>query len=202
MSEQATEHVSLVERIERSAATIAALASLADPIEAAAAAITASLTGGGTVYTCGNGGSAAEAIHLAEELIGNYKDRSRPPQRGVSLCTDAAALTCIANDFGFDQVFARQCEALLTERDVLVALSTSGNSPNVVNALAVARAKGATTIGLLGRGGGEATAHCDHAIVVPGEESAHAQEAHLVIVHLFCEAVEAHASGPRITEGG
>ena len=144
----------------------------------------------GAVYTCGNGGSAAEAMHLAEELIGRYAGSDRPPLPAVCLNADATALTCIANDFGYDAVFARQCAALLTERDVLVVLSTSGNSPNVVNAAEAARQRGATVIGLLGKGGGACAEACDHVLVVDSDDSAHVQEAHLVIVHLICEAIE------------
>src|SRR5436190_17721528 len=143
------------------------------------------LTGGGTLYTCGNGGSAAQALHLAEEFVGRYRS-DRPPLRAVCLNADPTALTCIANDFGFDQVFARQCEALLTERDVLAVLSTSGKSPNIVSALRIARKKHCATIGLLGRDGGECLALCDRSIVIVADDSAHIQEAHQVVLHLIC----------------
>jgi D-sedoheptulose 7-phosphate isomerase len=176
--------------VAASAAAVGGLAALVPEIHGAAAALADALAAGGTVYTCGNGGSAAEALHLAEELVGNYKATERGPRRAVCLNADATALTCIANDFGFDRVFARQVEALVGAGDVLVVLSTSGNSANVNAALDAARANGATTVGLLGRGGGAALPRCDHAVVVPGDDSAHVQEAHLVIVHLFCEAIE------------
>jgi D-sedoheptulose 7-phosphate isomerase len=153
------------------------------------------LSAGGTIYTCGNGGSAAEAMHLAEELIGRYRGGDRPAQRAMCLNADATAMTCIANDFGYDHVFSRQVEAMASAGDVLVALSTSGNSPNIVRALRAARENGAITIGLLGRGGGAALPHCDHAIIVAGEDSAHIQEGHLVVVHLICEAVERASVG-------
>jgi D-sedoheptulose 7-phosphate isomerase len=148
-----------------------------------------SLARGGTLYTCGNGGSAAQAMHLAEELIGRYRS-SRPPFRAICLNADPTALTCIANDFGFEQVFARQCEALLSERDVLIAFSTSGNSENVMAALRAARSRRATAIGLLGRDGGRCAELCDHALIVPAHDSAHVQEAHQVALHLLCEAME------------
>ena len=166
-----------------------------EAIVAAAGAIVDRLQGGGTLYTCGNGGSAAEAMHLAEELIGRYGGRDRPPQRAICLNADATALTCIANDFGFDEIFARQCRALLTGRDALVVMSTSGESENIVRALQAARERGALTIGLLGREGGRCRPLCDHAIIVDGDDAARIQEAHLVIAHLFCEAVEQAAAG-------
>lgn len=183
------------QRLEGSRAAISSLEGQVEAIAGAAQAILDRLGRGGTLYTCGNGGSAAEAMHLAEELIGRYGGGDRPPQRAVCLNADATALTCIANDFGFEEVFARQCRALLTGRDVLAVMSTSGDSENIVKALQAARGKGALTIGLLGRGGGACAALCDHAIVVDGDDSAHIQEAHLVIIHLFCEAFEAGGAG-------
>ncbi len=180
----------LERRIEGSIRAVGGLAQRAAGIHAAGVAIATCLKSGGTIYTCGNGGSAAEAMHLAEELIGRYRKGDRPACRAICLNADATALTCIANDFGYEQVFSRQCEALLTGRDVLVALSTSGDSANVVGALRVARARETTTIGLLGRTGGRCREHCDHAILVDADDSAHVQEAHLVVIHLVCEMLE------------
>ena len=177
------------QRLDGTAGAIAALRDQLTAIAAAAAAVVDRVTGGGTLYTCGNGGSAPQAMHLAEELIGRYR-ADRKPWPAVCLAADPGILTCIANDFGYEHVFARQCAALLTERDVLVAFSTSGRSPNIERALQVARATGATTIGLLGGDGGPCPALCDHAIVIAGADSAHIQEAHLVVVHLICEAME------------
>lgn len=153
------------------------------------AAVAALVSRGGLVATCGNGGSAAEALHLAEELVGRYRS-SRRPVRAVCLAADPTALTCIANDFGFEQVFARQAEALLAPGDALVVFSTSGRSPNVVHALHAARRRGASTFGLLGGDGGACAALCDRALVVPMTDSAFVQEAHQVVMHLCCEAVE------------
>ncbi len=185
------------QRIEGSLAAIASLRQELDELAAIAAALTKCLQANGTIYTAGNGGSAAEALHLAEELIGRYRS-NRSPLRAICLNADPTALTCIANDFGFDRVFARQCQSLLLPQDVLVVLSTSGNSPNIIEALKIARAKGATTIGLLGRDGGACRALCDYAIVVAasasGGDSAHIQEAHQVVIHLLCEALEANAN--------
>ncbi len=177
------------QRLDGTAGAIAALRDQLAAVAAAAGAVVERLTAGGTLYTCGNGGSATQAMHLAEELIGRYS-ADRKPWPAVCLAADPGILTCIANDFGYEHVFARQCAALLTERDVLVAFSTSGRSPNVERALEVARATGAATIGLLGGDGGACPALCDHAIVIAGADSAHVQEAHLVVVHLICEAME------------
>jgi D-sedoheptulose 7-phosphate isomerase len=182
----------LAARLDASIAAIGALRGQLDAITAVADAVVATLRSGGTVYTCGNGGSAAQALHLAEELIGRYRS-DRPPQRAVCLNADPTALTCIANDYGFEEVFARQCTALLGAGDALVVLSTSGKSANLVRALHVARARGAAAIGLLGRGGGECLALCDHALVAPGADSAPIQEAHQVVIHLVCEALEGPA---------
>ncbi len=179
-------------RLERSARVISDLAAQADRIESVARFIAETLRNDGTLYTCGNGGSAAEALHLAEELIGRYK-RDRAPKRAVCLNADPTALTCIANDFGYDHVFARQAQALCRPGDALVAFSTSGNSPNIVEALNAARHNKCTTIGLLGKSGGPALAHCDHSIVVNSNDTESIQEAHQVILHLILEAVEAIA---------
>jgi len=148
-----------------------------------------SLKAGGTVYTAGNGGSAAQALHLAEELIGRYRG-NRPPLRAMCLNADPTALTCITNDFGFEQVFARQCEAMMSPGDVLVVLSTSGQSPNIVNALKIAGDRGGSCLGLLGNSGGEAAPLCDRSIVIASADSATIQDAHQVAVHLLCEAIE------------
>lgn len=167
-----------------------------EPIVPAAAALAAQLRetilAGGTVLTCGNGGSAAEAMHLAEELVGCYRDRTRPARAAVCLNADPTALTCIANDLGYDEVFARGVDALGRAGDLLVVLSTSGNSPNVVRALERARERGVVTAGLLGKGGGDAAALCEHPVVVPHDDAGHVQEVHLALVHVLCEAVESH----------
>ncbi len=179
----------ITDRIAGSVAAIEGLRGHAQRIAEIATAVATSLESGGTLYTAGNGGSAAQALHLAEELTGRYR-ADRPPLAAVCLAADAAALTCIANDFGFEEVFARQCTALLKKRDVLLVLSTSGDSPNVVRALEVARVRRAVTIGLLGRSGGRSAALCDHCLIVDSTDAAHIQEAHQVVVHLICEIVE------------
>ena len=122
-------------------------------IERAGELLVQSLSKGGIIAWCGNGGSAADAQHLAAELIGRFK-KERGPLASIALTTDTSILTCVGNDYGYDQVFSRQVQGLLSSKDILVAISTSGNSPNVLEAVRVARAKGITTIGLLGRQGG------------------------------------------------
>jgi D-sedoheptulose 7-phosphate isomerase len=179
----------LTHRIDGSVRAVQSLRDQVQTIAVIAKSIKKSLNAGGTLYTCGNGGSAAQALHLAEELIGRYRS-DRPPLRAVCLNADPTALTCIANDFGFEQVFARQCEALVGQGDVLAAFSTSGNSLNVINALKIARHKGCLTIGLLGNDGGACAALCDHALIVDGHDSAHIQEVHQVVLHLVCELME------------
>lgn len=179
----------------RCAGSIAAIEFLRDNAEQIAPtidAIVATIAAGGMLATCGNGGSAAEALHLSEELVGRYRS-SRRPMASLCLNADPTALTCIANDFGFEQVFARQVAALLRRGDALVAFSTSGRSPNILRALEAGKRVGATTVGFLGGDGGPAKALCDFAVVIPTADSAHAQEAHQVLLHLLCEALEVHS---------
>ena len=152
-------------------------------------AVVDGLSAGGQVLTAGNGGSAADAQHLAEELIGRYR-APRPPLAAICLVADGPALTCIANDYGFDDIFSRQVEALGRPGDLLIVFSTSGLSANINRALRMARSKGMRTIGLLGRTGGEALALCDLAWVVPHEDTARIQEIHGLLLHCICEAVE------------
>ena len=192
MSQHVTEMVQ--RRLEGSLSAIGWLRDHAAEVGAFVEAMRSVLARGGLLATCGNGGSAAEALHLAEELVGRYRS-SRRPLRAVCLAADPTALTCIANDFGFDQIFARQVDALLGPGDALVVFSTSGRSPNVVQALEVARRRGAGTFGLLGGEGGACRPLCDHALVVPLSDSAFVQEAHQVVMHLCCEAVEGLATG-------
>jgi D-sedoheptulose 7-phosphate isomerase len=195
-----TQPDAIQDRIDGSVAAITALRDQAGRIRDLAQAVLDRLRAGGTLYTAGNGGSAAQALHLAEELIGRYRD-DRPPLRAVCLNADPSAITCIANDYGYAHVFSRQCEALLGEHDALLVLSTSGNSDNVVAALQVARRRGALAIGLLGNAGGRCAELCDHAIIVPGRDSAHVQEAHQVVVHLICEVIEGEGRRDEGTKG-
>lgn len=143
------------------------------------------------VLVCGNGGSAADAQHLAAELCGRF-GKERRALAGIALTTDTSALTAIANDYGFDRVFARQVEALGRPGDLLIGISTSGNSPNVIVAVEEAKQLGIRTIGLLGRDGGKLRTLVDDAIIVPCPITARIQEVHQMIYHFWCEAIEAH----------
>ncbi len=179
----------ILRRLDGSMAAIGSLRDQVERIDAVGAAVIDRLNRGGTLYTAGNGGSAAQALHLAEELIGRYRG-NRPALRAVCLNADPTAMSCIANDFGYERVFARQCEALLSVDDVLLVLSTSGKSPNLVEALKVAREGGTLTVGLLGSTGGLCGPLCDHEITIETTDSAFVQEAHQVVVHLLCEMIE------------
>jgi D-sedoheptulose 7-phosphate isomerase len=158
-------------------------------VEAAARAMAASLQAGGKVLFFGNGGSAADAQHLAAELV-NRMGAERPAIAAIALTTDTSILTSIANDSTYDRVFARQVEALGRRGDVAYALSTSGDSPSVLEGLRTARERGLVTIALLGREGGEARSLADHALVVPSRSTARIQEVHALAGHLICETVE------------
>lgn len=166
------------------------VSTLVSPLEQAAGAVIAALKVGGTVYWCGNGGSAADAQHLCAELVGRFR-RERRALGAVALSTDTSVLTCIANDYSFDDVFSRQVEALGRTGDVLIGISTSGNSANVRKAIEQARAQRMFTIGLLGRDGGQIAPCCDLALVVPGSETARIQEMHILLGHILCDIVEA-----------
>jgi D-sedoheptulose 7-phosphate isomerase len=141
----------------------------------------------------GNGGSAADAQHMAGELIGRLC-RNRMALPAIALTTDTSVLTCLGNDYGFDQVFARQIEALVQPGDVVLAISTSGESENIIQGILKAKEKGALTLGLLGKGGGKAIKLLDKALVVPSDDTQRVQEAHLVIEHILCELIDSHFS--------
>jgi D-sedoheptulose 7-phosphate isomerase len=143
----------------------------------------------GTVFWCGNGGSAAESSHLAVELIGRFKN-NRKSLPSISLNADSSAITCIANDFGYEEIFARQLEGLGKKGDVLIVLSTSGESENILRVLRKAKDMDITSIALLGKGGGRATSISDLAIVINSDETARIQEMHLLLGHTFCEYAE------------
>jgi D-sedoheptulose 7-phosphate isomerase len=145
---------------------------------------------GGRVYTFGNGGSSADAAHFAEELVGRY-ERERRPLAAQSLSIDASALTCIANDYSYDEVFERQVRGFVREHDVVIGFSTSGRSPNVVRGLAAARELGATTVLFTGGNGGDA----ELVLAVPSESTARIQEMHVLLLHLILEEVDRWAAG-------
>jgi D-inositol-3-phosphate glycosyltransferase len=166
---------------------------LPDAVLNAVEAIAASLSSGRTVLLCGNGGSAAEAQHLAAELVGRFRRPGRPPLPAIALTTDTSVITAWANDASFDDVFARQVRALGRRGDVLVGLSTSGRSRNVVEAFHEARSRGITTVGLLGGDGGDLRSLCDVPILVPVADGQRVQEVHLLLVHVLSELIEERA---------
>src|SRR6476660_2584389 len=167
----------------------AALASLQPSCEAASDAIISAIGRGGKILAFGNGGSATQANHLVEELIGRYKE-TRRPLPAVSLVGDSGVITCIANDFGYGALFERQVEALAQRGDAVVGITTSGRSENVLRGLKVAKEKGAITIALCGKQGlKDVTA--DHVVAVPSDEGAYIQEVHLMLLHVWCTAIDA-----------
>lgn len=180
---------SIEQSLRESAETIQGLRGQVDRIAGVGAVIVAALKRGRKVLTAGNGGSAAEALHLAEELTGRFK-ADRPSLPGVALVADTTALTCIGNDYGFDFIFSRQIEGLGVEGDVLVLFSTSGNAENLRRALDAAHARRIVTVCLLGRKGGRLAGRGCHEIIVPCEETARIQEAHQVLLHIVLEMVE------------
>ena len=161
----------------------------ADAIAVIADRYEATLRGGGTLFFAGNGGSAADAQHVATEYVVRYQT-NRPAMRAVALTTDTSLLTACANDMGFEEVFARQVEALAEPGDLLVLHSTSGESPNVIRAAQAAKARGVGVVALLGRSGGQLKDIADLVLVVPATETARIQELHLAIEHVICDLVE------------
>jgi|YelNatPaOPRAMG01_1025707.scaffolds.fasta_scaffold79695_1 D-sedoheptulose 7-phosphate isomerase len=186
----------LVERSFRESTALKArvVEEQAEAIAAMARALAEALGRGGKVLLCGNGGSAADAQHLAAELVNRFQ-RERPALPAIALTTDTSVLTATANDRAFDQVFSRQVEALGRPGDVLLLLSTSGRSPNLHRAARAARDRGLTVLGLLGGDGGGLDACCDLALVVPSSNPPRVQEVHILIGHILCEAVEASLFG-------
>ena len=162
---------------------------LGEAIDRLGSRVEETLERGGTLMFCGNGGSAADAQHLAAEYVVRFR-RERRPLRAIALTTDSSVLTAGANDFSFDDVFARQVEALGRKGDLLILHSTSGESENLIRAAAAARAADIETIALLAKGGGRLLDQVDHALVVPTESTAHAQEIHLAIGHSICDRVD------------
>lgn len=187
MSQSATDRVR--EALLETSRNFAAFATQADRIEAAARLMIEGLKGGGKVLFCGNGGSAADSQHLAAELTGRYL-QDREPLAAVSLTVDTSALTAIANDYSYDEVFSRQVRGLGRAGDVLVGISTSGNSRNVVAALEAARALGMRTVGLTGAAGGRMKELCDVCLCVPSTDTPRIQEMHIAAGHMLCELVE------------
>lgn len=162
---------------------------LSAPIAQSAAILVDAFSVGNKVLVMGNGGSAADAQHFAAELVGRFM-MERRAMPAIALTTNTSILTAIGNDYGFDRVFSRQVEALAQPGDVVVGISTSGNSPNVAVALEAARARGCRTIGLLGKGGGTIAEVVDIPLIVPGAATPRIQEGHITIIHIICDLVE------------
>ena len=167
----------------------AVINSMEDDIEKASKMVVDTLKNGNKILLCGNGGSAADAQHIAAELTGRYKTERRG-LAGIALTTDTSALTAIGNDYGYDRIFDRQVEALAREGDLLIGISTSGNSQNVINAFKVAKELGCLTIGLSGRDGGKFNDVCKLNVVVPSDNTPRIQEMHILIGHTICQIVD------------
>jgi D-sedoheptulose 7-phosphate isomerase len=151
------------------------------------------LKSGKKILIAGNGGSADQSQHFAAELIGRY-ERNRAPQKAISLVADIATLTSLSNDFGFNQVFAKQIEALGESGDIFLAISTSGNSENILEALKVAKKLGLKCIGLAGKDGGRMKELCDEIVVIPSDKTPLIQEAHLSVLHVWADIIESSIS--------
>lgn len=192
---------------ERSIAVVGrAIDELDDAIADGAARMIRCLDADGRILACGNGGSASDALHFSAELLNRYRD-DRRPLPAIALNADVATLTAIANDFSYDDVFAKQVAALARPGDILLAITTSGRSPNVLRAIEAAHARGATTVLLTGRDGGACAARLaddDLLLCVPDAVTAHIQEAHGLIIHCLCALIEAHflVPTPKVTEQG
>jgi D-sedoheptulose 7-phosphate isomerase len=186
-------------QLEEHQAVVAAAAVLLPSVDELAELIIAAVKGDGRLITFGNGGSAADAQHFAGELVGRYRS-TRRPLPAIALSTDPSVLTSIGNDFGFDDLFARQVEAHARPGDVVVGITTSGRSENVVRGLRAARRQGATAVALTGAGGGPAAEAADLAIRVPSVNTARVQETCVLFIHLICERIDAWVR--REGEGG
>jgi D-sedoheptulose 7-phosphate isomerase len=179
----------IASRFRETARNYERLVAEAPRIEAASTALCGCIRDGGKVMFCGNGGSASDAQHFAAELTGRFL-HDRTPLPGLALVCNASAMTAIANDYGYEATFERQVRALGRQGDALVGISTSGNSPNVVNALRAARELGMLTIALTGEREGAVDAHADHRLKVPSTETPRIQEMHLAVGHMLCELIE------------
>lgn len=174
------EHLSVIEKVRTYCIS---------DIEKIASLCKKAILEGRTIFLCGNGGSAADSQHLAAEFVGRFV-KERQGLSAVALTTDTSILTAVGNDYGYDQVFARQVEALMRPGDVLIGLSASGNSPNVIKAVLQAKKMGAATIGMSGGNGGKLAGCCDVCLNVPDKVTARIQEAHILIGHIVCEIID------------
>jgi D-sedoheptulose 7-phosphate isomerase len=183
----------VVRALKDAAAAHERMTASAAVVAEAAGVIAAALKQGRTVFAFGNGGSAADAQHFTAELVGKY-ERERKPYAAIALTTDTSAITAVANDFGFDKVFARQIEALGRPGDVAIGITTSGSSPNVLRGLDAAKERGLITIALTGRAG-KAGSLAAHHVAVNEERTSRVQEVHATVLHVFCELVEQELNG-------
>jgi len=185
----------IAEKLEESARIKIAIATnMSDKIESMANLIIKAYRAGGKVVLFGNGGSAADAQHIASELVGRFL-LPRKALPAIALTTNTSTLTAVANDYGYEMVFSRQVEALVDEKDVVIGISTSGNSPNVIEGIKAAKMKGAKTIGLTGGNGGNLAEVADLVFIVPSDNLTRMQEAHITIGHIICELAEKELSG-------
>lgn len=187
-------HASEIANILRDSASLHnRLAENTEEIQHAVEVLLNEMEDGGTLYVMGNGGSAADAQHLAGELVGRF-ELERAALRCVALTTDTSIITSVGNDYGIEDIFTRQVEGLVTGDDAVMGISTSGTSPNVVNALMLAHKRGATTVGLTGSGGGDMHDCCDAVICVPSDHTPRIQEVHATIIHIMCCILEQELS--------
>jgi D-sedoheptulose 7-phosphate isomerase len=175
--------------LNRHVAAASALAADPSALRDIAAALAGTVKAGGKILICGNGGSAADSQHIAGELVGRFK-KERRAIAAISLTTDTSILTCLGNDYGFDRVFERQVEALGRKGDLLIAISTSGSSANVLKAAVKAKETGMTVVGFFGKEGGVIGKYCDMAFLAPETDTPRVQEMHILAAHIICELVE------------
>ena len=179
----------ITERLDEHLAVLKATYALIPQISAAGSLIAKAINSGHKIFFCGNGGSAADAQHLAAEIVGRFQ-KERPALPAIALTVDTSALTAIANDYGFEQVFRRQLEGLGCPGDILVGISTSGNSQDVIEAIKYAKEHGIQTIGFTGNGGGQMKEICDICLDIPSPKTSHTQEMHITLGHILCEIAE------------
>jgi D-sedoheptulose 7-phosphate isomerase len=182
-----------LEHIEQHLNVVLALKNISPDIDRGFHLIKSCLSKGGKILVCGNGGSAADAQHFVAELVGRF-ETNRAGLAAIALTTDTSILTAVANDFGYDQIFSRQVQAIGKPEDCLVAISTSGNSSNVVKAVKQASAMGMKSIGLLGNTGGQLLQDCSHSIVIPSNVTARIQECHILVIHILCSKLDQELS--------
>lgn len=186
----ANQHAFLMQEIAAHNAMYAALPTIFPQVMIVANAMRATIAKGGKILLMGNGGSAADSQHIAAEIVGRYK-KERRGMAAIALTTDSSILTSVGNDYGYDYIFARQIEALCQPQDLVIGITTSGNSKNVVNAIIEANTIGATTVALTGGSGGKLLSLCTYNLVMPSSDTPRIQEAHIFIGHSLCDMLEA-----------